>query len=542
MKKGSEEAVAASKQTVTRHATDNGTELDQSEGQASSLPGFVTLLKKTIGGGIISAPLAFSELGVGAGVLLLCFATVLSCYGNYFLVACGAELREEGHRVSWSSIARKNFPWMGPLINLAIVLNEGGTATSYLILAGLTMESLAHDVFGISEGSFWATRVAWQSILFVGILTPLSFLRNITSLKYAAVIGNLSAVYLAVLAVVYVVSPPMGNEEASPDSVVVWKAVSVKDLGAVSVLIFALYNQSPVPQIYRESKETRVKHFAAKVTTAASLCSGVVTIVVALFAYLYLGKNTRADFILSYPVGDPAVVTARFAIVLIALAAFPIDIHPTRDSVLCLWRDARALFQRKPVEGDEESAPATTVEHILITSCLLGVSFVVAWFVSDLGFIFGIIGAVACTALMLHIPGILFWWQYRGKTRRTSDLSYVSGGFANTADGAEGRNSEAAVVEAMENGETPSPINDSVQAVEVIDDSSSQSGEEKEIKRQEGKIRMSEETGEKEGRKSHLSLPGGLSRAWLPFQRTMALCISVVGFSIMVISLVGISM
>lgn len=167
-------------------------ELTLSASQKSSL---VSLLKTIAGAGLLSIPFAFSTDGLICGILMIVLAGVTSGYG-LFLQVYTSKYVPTGH-ATFFNLCSITYPTLSVVFDIAIATQCFGCAISYLVLIGDLMPTIITEVPFISRENYKQFWTLSSAVLCV----PLSFLKNLDSLKYTSVLGLAAIGYVAVLVV-----------------------------------------------------------------------------------------------------------------------------------------------------------------------------------------------------------------------------------------------------------------------------------------------------------------------------------------------------
>lgn len=152
--------------------------------------------------------------------------------------------------------------------------------------------------------------------------------------------------------------------------------------------------------------------------------------------YLTFGDNIVGNIITLYPLSLSSTI-GRVAIVLLVTFAFPLQCHPARASIhhiMHYWEQARKavdieednnsinletseltvaeeetlLAEELVVEESVEEpqvVPLTGRRFVIITTCILLASYLVAILVSELARVLSIVGATGSTSISFILPG-----------------------------------------------------------------------------------------------------------------------------------------
>lgn len=426
---------------------------------ASRVSSLISLIKTIVGAGLLSMPLAFSTDGIGCGFLIVMLAAAAAGYG-LFLQVYVSKYVAKGH-ATFFNVCSITYPMLSVVFDLAIAIQCFGCAVSYLVLVGDLMPTIVGHLPGVAQENI---RVFW--ILALALLcVPLSFLKNLDSLKYTSVMGLGAIVYLVFLVVFECI---FGEIPAELKGEVRWTPVSAKAVfSTFSIIVFAFTGHQNMFSIINEAQNKSVASLGALVNIAV-LCSATLFIVVGVSGYLTFGSLVGGNVVLLYP-GSWWTLVGRFAIVFMVVFLFPLMIHPARISVnnIYYWilvhvfqkQEAGSSGERNTDENsallpesnlDHESQPQPQTQPLnnvvpfphttfcIITTGLLATGYYLAATLKSFALVLAIVGATGSTAISFILPG-LFGYKLIGsesdspstgeKTLRTLSLLLTLWGF-----------------------------------------------------------------------------------------------------------------
>jgi len=136
--------------------------------------------------------------------------------------------------------------------------------------------------------------------------------------------------------------------------------------------------------------------------------------VIGLLGYLTFGKGVGSNIIENYP-RSTLVSVCQFAIVVLVLFSYPLQLHPCRaslDKVLQTGRRDEDFLEG--AESDDIPLP----KFIAMSSCILFGTFVIAIEVRNLETILGLVGATGSTTISFILPSLFFLSLYRNSVDR----------------------------------------------------------------------------------------------------------------------------
>ncbi|KAI5951795.1 AVT7 [Candida jiufengensis] len=375
---------------------------DQGAGTVSSA---ISLLKTIIGAGLLSMPLAYSTDGTIFGSFIILIAALTSGFG-LFLQCYVSKYTTIGH-ATFFNLCSITYPQLSVIFDVAIAIQCFGCAVSYLILIRDLMPTIITNVPFVDPKHY---KVFW---LFVStILTvPLSFLKNLDSLKYTSILALVAIAYISVLVVAhYFVGdiPRSGLIEYFPSS-------ATKVFSTFSIIVFAFTGQQNMFSIINEAKNKSLPSLVHLVNFAI-IISTLLFIVVGLTGYLTFGSSVNGNIILSYPNGVTTWI-GRLSIVFMVVFSFPLMLHPARISVNNIYNwaiqeenklteETSLLENNQEEQVDSRIVPFPEKTFYAITIVLLVVGYILATVINSFAFILAIVGATGSTSISFILPGL----------------------------------------------------------------------------------------------------------------------------------------
>lgn len=378
----------------------------------------------------MSIPLAFATDGVIFGVLIVLLAAITSGYG-LFLQAYVSRFVPKGH-ATFFNICSITYPTLSVVFDTAIAVQCFGCAISYLVLIGDLMPTIISSVPYLDpehHRSFW---ILSSAILCV----PLSFLRNLDSLKYTSILGLVAIGYLAVLVVGEYF---FGHVSHKLRGEIVLVPQSLQGVfSTFSIIVFAYTGHQNMFSIINEAANNSLASMTRLINFAV-ICASVLFILVGLTGYLTFGDKIGGNVILLYP--DSWLTTVgRVAIVFMVIFLFPLMLHPARISVnnIYFWIRTNLNFgagtqsEGSQLEGSQQERIQSSTEtwalleasisrtsirpspvvpfpqrtFYTITTILLLVGYTSAVTIQSFALVLAVVGATGSTAISFILPGL----------------------------------------------------------------------------------------------------------------------------------------
>ncbi|KAF3045762.1 hypothetical protein E8E11_002976 [Didymella keratinophila] len=391
-------------------------------GTASWISSVINLANTILGAGLLAMPSALSKMGIFLGIFVIAWAGFTAGFGLYLQTRC-ARYVDRGH-VSFAALSQLTYPNASILFDAAIAIKCFGVAVSYLIIIGDLMPGVVVGfVPGAADVNFLVDRQFWITA-FMLIVIPLSFLRRLDSLKYTSIIALFSIAYLVILVVAHYIK---GDTLASRGAVRVFKwAGPVSALAAFPVIVFAYTCHQNMFSILNEIANN--SHFRTTTVIFASIGGAcALYILTGITGYLSYGDNIKGNIVSMYPTAAAATI-GRFAIVVLVMFSYPLQIHPCRASIdaCAKWRPRRSSARndrsssaggesspsRHSLVGNEAAKPRAEMSDMrfaIVTTILIVLSFITAMTVSSLSLVLAYVGSTGSTTISFILPGLFYY-------------------------------------------------------------------------------------------------------------------------------------
>jgi len=376
----------------------------------------INLVNTALGAGMLALPFAFRAQGIALSIFSLLFGAFTTGVGLLLLSYTSGFLASG--TASFFQIAKITYPSLAVVFDVAIAFKCFGVCISYLVIVGDLMPMVA-AYFGFETGSlFWL-------VVAMLIVVPISFYRNLDSLKTASLIALSSVVYLVIIVVGHFLR---GDTVDQKGPVAYFEPKGFSNVvSTIPIIVFAFTCAQNMYAAVNEL-ESRTPKSLIQITLATTGISAGVYILVGLTGYLSFGDNV-SDNVISMYAQSVWSTLGRFAIVVLVLFSYPIMCHPARASISNVLNAVRS--HKSPAETTEpetnapllpthsltngdpanpESAanaqPSDDREYIIVTTLLLVLSFVLAQTLNSLELILSFVGATGATGVSFILPGI----------------------------------------------------------------------------------------------------------------------------------------
>lgn len=411
-------------------------------GTATIKSGSINLLNTIIGAGILAMPYGLKCNGLVFGVCLIIWSSLTSAFGLY-LQNKVAKYTQQQDAVSYFSLCQLTYPQLSLIFDSAIAIKCFGVGVSYLVVIGDLMPKIMESL-NVSEESILMERNFWITCFMVGIVTPLSFLKKLDSLKYTSIVALVSVVYLICLVVEHFLVDQVPERTIDVFGPVSWKLT----LSSFPIFVFAYTCHQNMFAIINELKSnekdgstTRQSNMIIRNAITIACAS---YLVVGILGYLTFGTSVNANIITMYPRDLIPSLIGRLSIVVMVSLSFPLQCHPCRGSVnhvihflingveaklrssqassngytaLPEGQDAHSaddsFVSTTPMEGAQDTdghdpivVPLTSKKFWIITSVIVITSYIVAISVKSLAHVLAFVGSTGSTSISFILPGL----------------------------------------------------------------------------------------------------------------------------------------
>ncbi|KIK61722.1 hypothetical protein GYMLUDRAFT_42750 [Collybiopsis luxurians FD-317 M1] len=384
------------------------------DGHASMISSTSNLANTIIGSGMLTFPLALASAGILPGMLTCVLSGGIAVFGLYLLSLCAAKAPHR--RASFFAIAQMTFPKAAVFFDAAIAIKCFGVSISYLIiikdLTPNVIASLYHDLSDSEPPQWMLDGRRWLSI-FMLVLIPLAFLRQLNSLRHTSYVALFSVAYLLVIVIRCYFWPLKDMPPAGEIHLIHFTS---NFISTFPVQVFAFTCSQNLFPIYNEVKSNTQPRMNVIIGSAIGSAT-LVYEVIAVFGYLTFGTNVGANIIAMYPAKSLFVAIGQVAIVILVLFSYPLQVHPCRN---CLDKVFHAGEIMKQADNEEEavddhgSGAMSNTKHTILTVAIIVSTFTIAYLVDDLKIVLSFVGSTGSTTISFILPGLFYWKISRG--------------------------------------------------------------------------------------------------------------------------------
>ncbi|AFM99044.1 amino acid permease [Encephalitozoon hellem ATCC 50504] len=361
--------------------------------------GYVTLLKTSIGSGILSFPYLFKTYGILTGIALTMISGFFSVLGLILYAICSQEL---GRTATLSRLATESMPYTRIIVDFSVFLKCFGVALSYLIITRQLLPVLIETIFGVSMLSDPNISL----LAFISCIGPFAYFDKLDRLKYTSFCG--------VIAIIVVVIASFYRYEYTPVSTTIkveyFVPFSYSWMGGFGKFVFSFTCHQNIFAIHSEMEDNsfpRMKRLIYMVATSAA----VIYISFGILNYLLYGDKVKDNVLENYP-NDVLASVVRGLYIVVMGVSYPLQVNPCRNhliNIISFSQNSRKRLLRFIV---------TT--GIIISTCLLAVSGM------GLGIIYSVIGSTASTFMCLIFPALFYFNMSITKPKGLVIMSYLA--------------------------------------------------------------------------------------------------------------------
>ncbi|CAA20055.1 vacuolar amino acid transmembrane transporter Avt5 [Schizosaccharomyces pombe] len=357
-------------------------------GKAGFFSSVINLANTILGAGILSLPNAFTKTGLLFGCLTIVFSAFASFLGLYFVSQCAARLPRG--KASFAAVAKHTFPSLAVVFDASIAVKCFGVAVSYLVIVGDLMPQIAPSL-GLSSPMFLRRQTWIVFALFV--LTPLSFLKRLDSLRHTSVISLIALCYLVFIVLYHFIIGDTVKGE-------IRYFVPESGFGYLSVLPVFVFGFTCHQNAFSVINEVRnfSQGFVNFTMFTAIISSTLLYLLVAITGYLSFGSLASGNIIAMYDNTSIWIIGGKLAIVVLVLFSYPLQCHPCRNSVYQAIR--RSYSAHDMSDG----------YHAVITLCILLFTHSLALLLSSLEMVLAFVGSTGSTFISFILPGSLYYF------------------------------------------------------------------------------------------------------------------------------------
>lgn len=354
-------------------------------GTATDRKAYFLLLKAFVGTGVLFLPKAFSNGGLFFSALTLIFFGGLSYWCYLILVYTKIQTRVS----SFAEIGYKLYGrWLQQLILTSIVVSQIGFVAAYIVFTSENLKAFVTNVSGYTFESYWFI------ILQVILLTPLSLIRDITTLSLLSLLANMF-IFIGLITIIYFLLFEwlITNGGALGPDIEFWFNKTEFSV-FIGVAIFAFEGIGLIFPI--QESMIYPNHFPRVLFNVISTIS-LIFVGMGILGYLTYGSKIQTVILLNLPQDLPFVIMIQLLYSVAILLSTPLQLFP-----------AIRLVELKLFSKTGKNSPLVKwLKNLFRFGFVLVTSVIALYGGHNLDKFISLIGCFACIPLVYMYPPIL---------------------------------------------------------------------------------------------------------------------------------------
>ncbi|KAF8739060.1 Transmembrane amino acid transporter protein, partial [Rhizoctonia solani] len=367
---------------------------EEEDGHATIVSCVGNLANTIMGTGMLTFPLVMASGGILPGVVSCITSGCIGALGLWMLSRCATRTP---HR-------------------------------NYLIIIKGLMPAVVHSFYHVFTAPdvnppWWAVSGHFWIMVFLAFLAPLCFLHRLDSLRHTSYVALFSVFYLVCIVIFCYWSPPEGTVKPGPIYLIHFDKSFISTF---PVQVFAYTCAQNLFPIYNELKSNTQPRMNMVIFT--SIFSATATYeIIAVFGYLTFGSKVGPNIIAMYPSTTIFIAIGQFAIVVMVMFSYPLQVHPCRgcldkviggNKVVAPSSETQSLAEAEQDEAEAldphgSHGKMSKARHVALTSAIVGFGFAIAYFVDDLQLILSFVGSTGSTTISFILPGLFYFKLFR---------------------------------------------------------------------------------------------------------------------------------
>jgi len=366
--------------------------------------------------GAVGGAYALLNMGIVVGVFLYIFSVTLMDLSLILLVHVALHERI----FDYQALCKRALGMFGYIYTSIVQWGQGyGCMVTYLMVAADTVESVLRLLLSLgdpSEGvvSFFTDR-RFIVCMVLCVVTPISFLKNISSLAKTSYISIASVVFIAA-SVMYkcAVGIEIDSSDIEPTPQYAIASGSIMEGLGIAAFTFITHHESLI--LYQGLSDGREKNWSNIVHYSMSI-AGSCILTIAIPGYLTFYGLTTDNLLNNYANNDVLMTLCRVFFGVTMMLSFPLEHFVARTVSLDLLRCG------KPV-GDGNKK-VQLIKYVATTLVLVFSSAIIAMFTRDLGAVLTLTGGVCASSLAYILPAVMYLRLVKKRERFQFILSIV---------------------------------------------------------------------------------------------------------------------
>lgn len=365
-----------------------------------------------LGSGVLTLPRAVEKSGYVLSAPILAFISSVCAFTLFQLVHCAKNL--ETPEPSYFKVCQNAFSALGYVAEASIGIQGIGVVFVYFLI----LKEWIAGLLGMEKAIEYMPMHILFSIAIITIPTILSMQKNLKKLAFISILSTMSVIFLSLVVLLSGVLMAMLPSKGIVKDTLKATTTNPNDIFfALSCYIFGLGCQQNMVRVF-SLLDRPTKENGAKVGSFAILIASVAYFLVANGGYIaggngqeksildVLADQNRAFYqIILANFGNKMgtsyfylITLSKIAMSIVLLGAFPLQMHPTRDSVI--------TFLRLPFKNAIDSNKRIT--EIAVTAAIILAVFLGGMQKIEYTFVMNLIANTASCYIMFTLPSISY--------------------------------------------------------------------------------------------------------------------------------------
>uniref|UniRef100_A0A3Q2WZX2 Sodium-coupled neutral amino acid symporter 2 n=1 Tax=Haplochromis burtoni TaxID=8153 RepID=A0A3Q2WZX2_HAPBU len=383
------------------------------QGSASFGMSVFNLGNAIMGSGILGLSFAMANTGIALFVILLASVAIFSLYSVHLLL----KTANEGGALVYEQLGYKAFGTPGKLAaSLSITMQNIGGKKNECYVTVIDPTCARGETLVDGNHQWYINGDYLVLLVSVGIILPLSLLKNLGYLGYTSGLSLLCMVFFLIVVIIKKfqipcplpdihdnsthslnISHSLHSDNTSDEDTCKPKyfIVNSQTVYAVPIITFAFVCHPAILPMYDELKD-RSRKKMQNVANVSFLAMFIMYLLAALFGYLTFNQHVGDELLHTYTKVykfDVLLLIVRLAVLTAVTLTVPVVLFPIRTTVNHLLCPSKGF---------------SWVRHTTITVFLLAGTNALVIFVPTIRDIFGFIGASAAAMLIFILPSAFY--------------------------------------------------------------------------------------------------------------------------------------
>jgi amino acid permease len=342
----------------------------------------------TFGAGCLAFPYAVSKCGPILSFLIFCICAASSYYTLYILLESGSKAKIMDYNLLLEHTAGKKMVVFSDLNNIVLCV---GVIMSYQFTVYKFALQLGEKYTNIDPTNDW-NRIILILVCLIVIQLPLSFLKNISTLQYASIVGSIALVYSIIVIVIEMPFYLIKNIKEGIE-IPLFKPISLNYLDTFATFMFGFSSHNGIFQVFTELKRPSIVRYY-KVLERSFVIELILYIAISFAGYLST-LDLTPDIFLERPdlpgFNDVFIQVAKFTLFVCLHCSMAINYNIMRMSIKTMF------FQGRDIPP---------VKDFLITVFTYSLTNIAVFYISNITEILGVIGGF-CTIIICFVNPII---------------------------------------------------------------------------------------------------------------------------------------